>query len=366
MNKKIAIYTISKNEEKHAKAWATQCLEITPHVYVLDTGSTDNTVNILKDSGVNVETKVYDQFRFDVARNDSLKLVPADIDYCLIIDIDEKITPNCAKRIINQMGKEDFTIGLIRRVNSYANVLVSRVHSRNVQNLKWVYPLHEQLYLDKYHSTTVNHVKITQADEYKETRDSRIEIAKLGYEESKDKDYPHNPWYMLWIYFQELFINGKYIDYLLLLEEFSLKTTDSPNIKIDKIIKELGEPNVIDIFFFGAIAFFNLKTQNKKALLEIVTSKKLTIAPEKVFVKLCTQLLLDNKKSYYRLCQFMVTSQGINSRNLGRLKYLAKELLETPVNETDIYNFNPEELDRYAQMVIDIPETSAVVDKRCK
>ena len=80
MNKyKICVYAISKNEEKHAKRWVESMNEA-DEIYVLDTGSTDNTVKLLKELGVNVATKEYDNFKSDEARNDSLNLVPLDAD----------------------------------------------------------------------------------------------------------------------------------------------------------------------------------------------------------------------------------------------------------------------------------------------
>lgn len=58
-------------------------------IYVLDTGSSDKTVEKLKEHKINVKTKVIDPWRFDVARNESLKLVPEDMDICICLDLDE-------------------------------------------------------------------------------------------------------------------------------------------------------------------------------------------------------------------------------------------------------------------------------------
>ena len=45
-------------------------------ICVLDTGSTDDTVERLKARGAHVEQKIIAPWRFDVARNKSLKLIP--------------------------------------------------------------------------------------------------------------------------------------------------------------------------------------------------------------------------------------------------------------------------------------------------
>ena len=50
---KVCVYAICKNEEKHVKRWY-QSMKEADSIYVLDTGSTDNTVNELKKLGINV------------------------------------------------------------------------------------------------------------------------------------------------------------------------------------------------------------------------------------------------------------------------------------------------------------------------
>ena len=57
MNKyKICVYAISKNEEKFVHRWVNSMKEA-DEIYVLDTGSDDNTVSLLQELGVNVVTK---------------------------------------------------------------------------------------------------------------------------------------------------------------------------------------------------------------------------------------------------------------------------------------------------------------------
>ena len=87
---KICVYAISKNEEKFVERWMKSVSEA-DEVYVLDTGSTDNTPKLLKDLGAKVTIKEIKPWRFDVARNESLNLVPENCDICVCIDIDEVI-----------------------------------------------------------------------------------------------------------------------------------------------------------------------------------------------------------------------------------------------------------------------------------
>ena len=85
---KICVYAIAKNESKFVKKWVNSMKEA-DEIYVLDTGSTDNTVELLKKYGAHVKVKKIDPWRFDVARNESLKLVPMDTDICVCTDLDE-------------------------------------------------------------------------------------------------------------------------------------------------------------------------------------------------------------------------------------------------------------------------------------
>ena len=57
MNKyKVCVYAICKDEEKFVERWVNSMKEA-DEIYVLDTGSTDNTVKELRKRNVNVEVK---------------------------------------------------------------------------------------------------------------------------------------------------------------------------------------------------------------------------------------------------------------------------------------------------------------------
>ena len=76
---KIVVYAISKNESSFVDRWYESMKEA-DEIYVLDTGSTDDTVDKLKSHGINVKTEKIIPWRFDVARNKSLEMVPFDTD----------------------------------------------------------------------------------------------------------------------------------------------------------------------------------------------------------------------------------------------------------------------------------------------
>jgi hypothetical protein len=85
---KIATYAIALNEEKHVPRWL-EATKNSDYRVVMDTGSTDRTVELLEAAGVTVGHISVVPWRFDTARNAALDLVPADADICLILDMDE-------------------------------------------------------------------------------------------------------------------------------------------------------------------------------------------------------------------------------------------------------------------------------------
>lgn len=92
---KICVYAICKNEEKFVDRWVNSLVEEADHVVVLDTGSTDNTVELFEKYEPFVRIEQYDYFkeegifRFDRARNNSMKLIPNDTDICVVFDLDQ-------------------------------------------------------------------------------------------------------------------------------------------------------------------------------------------------------------------------------------------------------------------------------------
>jgi tetratricopeptide (TPR) repeat protein len=95
---RIAVYAIAKNEEKFVNRFMDSCVGA-DGVYILDTGSSDSTVSVFKARGAHVSTALYEKFRFDVARNDSLSLVPKDFDVCVCIDIDEVLVEDWRDKV---------------------------------------------------------------------------------------------------------------------------------------------------------------------------------------------------------------------------------------------------------------------------
>ncbi len=141
-NKKIHIYTIAKNESKHCERWVKSCAGA-DGMHVLDTGSADSTVELLTSLGVHVETQTFNPWRFDVARNEALKLLPADADIAVILDLDEVLCDGW-RSIIEKAWDSVPGTTEIRHLYAWSPHHVfqnSRVHTAN--GYVWKKPIHE-------------------------------------------------------------------------------------------------------------------------------------------------------------------------------------------------------------------------------
>lgn len=104
---KIAVYAISKNEEQFVKRFCESAKDA-DIVLIADTGSTDNTVKEAKKYGATVHSISVMPWRFDIARDVALCLLPADIDVCISLDLDEELQEGWREEI-ERVWKADTT-----------------------------------------------------------------------------------------------------------------------------------------------------------------------------------------------------------------------------------------------------------------
>ena len=145
---RVAVYGISKNEESSVVAWAKSCADADYRI-LLDTGSTDRTVELALAEGVTVHQELISPWRFDVARNRSLELIPDDVDLCISLDLDEVLVPGWREEL-----ERSFTPEVTRYRYLYTwswnddgqpglQYSGDKIHSRH--GYTWRYPVHEVL-----------------------------------------------------------------------------------------------------------------------------------------------------------------------------------------------------------------------------
>lgn len=188
---KICVYAISKNEEQFVDRWY-EAIKDADAIYVLDTGSTDKTVEKLKNHNIHVFEHIINPWRFDNARNLSLDLVPGDADVCICLDLDEVMLPGWRSEI-EKIWKKGTT--RLRYIYNWSldkdnkpkiSFYSEKIHCRN--NFRWVNPVHEilkyegeekQIYTDK---VIINHYP-----DQSKSRSSYLPLLELSVQEN-----PHN------------------------------------------------------------------------------------------------------------------------------------------------------------------------------
>ena len=115
---KIVVYAICKDEEKFVDRWVASMSEA-DKIVVLDTGSSDRTVEMLKARGVEVTCEEIKPWRFDTARNRSLELVDDDADICVCTDLDEVFHPGW-RELLEKAWKKGAAIAKYRYVEFYS------------------------------------------------------------------------------------------------------------------------------------------------------------------------------------------------------------------------------------------------------
>lgn len=152
-DKKICVYAICKNEIKFLDKWLENMSEA-DYVVVLDTGSTDGSYEFLKQDPrcTRVEQEIINPWRFDVARNKSMELIPEDAEIFVCTDPDELFEPGWCK-VLREKWEDNAT----RAQYMYAwnhnetgdpmNVFYyDKIHTKGYH---WIFPVHEVLWPDE-------------------------------------------------------------------------------------------------------------------------------------------------------------------------------------------------------------------------
>ena len=194
MNKyKICVYAICKNEEKFVDRWYNSMKEA-DEIFVLDTGSEDNTVELLKKHGAVVDCKTIDPWRFDVARNESLKMVPEDYDICVCTDLDEVFEKGWRKTLEELWNSKitrlryNYNWGFDENGKPNVNFYIENIHSR--KNYRWTHPVHEVLEYtgENEKFLTTDKITLNHYQDFKKSRSSYLPLLELSVKEDPDDD----------------------------------------------------------------------------------------------------------------------------------------------------------------------------------
>ncbi len=195
MSLKVCVYAISKNESKFVKRFVDSMSEA-DEIYVLDTGSTDDTVSLLQKNHVHVMQKEIKPWRFDVARNASLQMVPEDTDICVCTDLDEVFESGWRQKVEKIWKKERCTRlrylyhwSFDENGNPATTFHINKIHSR--KGYFWKYPVHEVLEEEEGFSSkevVTDEIVLNHYPDPLKSRSSYLPLLEMSVKENPEDD----------------------------------------------------------------------------------------------------------------------------------------------------------------------------------
>lgn len=215
---KTAVYTILKNEKKNIERWLHYANPFDYKV-LLDTGSTDGSWELLqecakKDKTLIIEQKIFNPWRFDIARVYNLSMVPQEVTWCLSPDLDEFYSINThdeMEKIIDAVP--DITCIASDRLDIYSKTVrvgppnllpTNKIHLRH--SYTWKERVYEHLswlsrngYEKELYSEDI--FLIHDQDFSKEER-SPLYIKLMEEEWNENPTNAWNNWFLLYYYYK--------------------------------------------------------------------------------------------------------------------------------------------------------------------
>jgi glycosyltransferase involved in cell wall biosynthesis len=211
---KIAVYAISKNEEQFVKRFCKSAKDA-DIILIADTGSTDNTVQEAQKCGAVVHTIGVYPWRFDIARDTALALLPADIDVCISLDLDEVLEKGWRQEI-ERVWKENTT--RLRYKFDWGQGICffyEKIHHR--KGYHWHHPVHEYPRPDLRTEEVYAHTDMLLVSHHPDPSKSRGQyLPLLEMSIKEDVHCPRNAFY----YARELTFYDKWLDAVTALNKY--------------------------------------------------------------------------------------------------------------------------------------------------
>jgi glycosyltransferase involved in cell wall biosynthesis len=195
-NLKIAVYAIALNEEKNVDRFM-ESIKQAEVVVVCDTGSEDDTIKKINEHQgseqcIDVHQINVSPFRFDVARNTALSLVPKNIDICIKLDLDETMVDGWRDAIEEAysegVNRFQYLFQYTKDFRYYANW----IHGRH--GFMWRHAAHEMVYCCAEEKiVTINSVLTEHHKDVNKPRNQYLDLLKLA---CKEEPIPRNYFYL--------------------------------------------------------------------------------------------------------------------------------------------------------------------------
>jgi predicted O-methyltransferase YrrM/glycosyltransferase involved in cell wall biosynthesis len=243
----VTLYAIAKNEEKNVERFIENSKKFSKTI-VVDTGSTDNTVQLLRDAGIEVyeHPQTREEFDFSAARNQALSY--AETDWAFSLDFNEDLEdffPDGLEVVAGEFTT--FNHERYDKVDDKEPTLGQASHTRfhRTKNYAWVNAVHEtptfiptEDYLNEVAVDTT--IKITK--NVHNTVDKELFYLSIC-EREFNKDQTNT--YFLWFIFKHYF-NVKNIQKVIEFGQHYLN-----------ISKPYFDPMRIDVFIMTSISLIS-------------------------------------------------------------------------------------------------------------
>lgn len=178
---KICVYAICKNEAAFVEKFCNSAKDA-DLIVIADTGSTDNTVELAKQQPKTVVHEIcVSPWRFDLARNVALCLVPNDVDVCISLDLDEVLEPGWRQEIERVWKPETTRLRYKYDWGSGIQFFYEKIHHRH--GYIWRHPAHEYVYCDPRKTEVkacTDMLVVTHHPDPTKSRGQYLDILKLG------------------------------------------------------------------------------------------------------------------------------------------------------------------------------------------
>ena len=201
---KIAVYAISKNESNFIKRFCDSAKDA-DYIVLGDTGSTDETAELARSCGAIVHDICVRPWRFDLARNAALALIPRDYDVCISLDIDEVLQPGWREEIERVWVPGTTRLRYMFDWGCGIKFFYEKIHAKH--GYMWHHPCHEYPVPDGRIQEVWAHTDMLLAVHMPDPTKSRgqyMDLLELSVKE--DPDCPRNAFY----YARELSFNARW------------------------------------------------------------------------------------------------------------------------------------------------------------
>jgi tetratricopeptide (TPR) repeat protein len=212
---RIAVSAISKNEASFVERFCASAREA-DLIHIADTGSTDNTVELARQHGAVVHDICITPWRFDLARNAAIALLPRDIDVVISLDLDEQLEPGWREEI-ERVWKLGETTRLRYKFDWGAGItfFYEKIFSRH--GYRFHHPCHEYPRPDARIKEVYAHTDmllVTHHPDPTKSRGQYMDLLELSVKE--DPSCPRNAFY----YARELTFNRRWVDAIVALHKY--------------------------------------------------------------------------------------------------------------------------------------------------